>query len=327
LCCRGTDLPAAALDCCTKPPAASFQPCSPRPLPFDSALRALCAFEAAGADEAFCRRNFLHFRNLREAAALYKQLARTLEVQQVGAARRAAAGSNGNDTPTAPAPAALVLTVGGLSGGGPLPPPPPAVLEVLRRALAAGWADQIARRIRSLEYIRNQEQQVCVCVGGWMWAGHRECRREAGRQRQRAWLGRRRRHAPRRALTPTPTPTPPALQGKRSRAVRYRSAAAVDDDVFLHPRSALHATAPELVAYTELVRTVKRPYMSGLTAVEPQWLAEVGVPLCAFSSPLAEPPPFYRPAADQVGGWGWELWWGGWKRGGKSTVVSMQLKR
>jgi ATP-dependent RNA helicase DHX37/DHR1 len=45
--------------------------------------------------------------------------------------------------------------------------------------------------------------------------------------------------------------------------VRYRSCAAVDEDVFLHPNSALHAQCPEFVAYTELVRTAKRPYMAG----------------------------------------------------------------
>ncbi len=34
------------------------------------------------------------------------------------------------------------------------------------------------------------------------------------------------------------------MQGKRSRAVRYCAAAGIDEDVFLHPTSALHATAP-----------------------------------------------------------------------------------
>lgn len=164
-----------------------------------SALRALCAFEAAGEDEAFCRRAFLHFRNLREASALHKQLARQLEAQQARATVSSASGD------------AAAPSLSGAGGGGVLPPPPPAVCEALRRALAAGWADQVARRVRSADYLRSQEQQ-----------------------------------------------------GKRGRAVRYRTASAVlEEDVFLHPTSALHATAPEWVAYTELVRTAKRPYMAG----------------------------------------------------------------
>lgn len=126
-----------------------------------SALRALCAFEAAGEDEAFCRRNFLHFRNLREAAALHKQLARQLEAQ--GARQRS--GPTSSSTSAAAAAPALALGAGG--AGGPLPPPAPAVMEQLRRALAAGWADQVARRIRSIDYLRAQEQQVGGCLG-WM---------------------------------------------------------------------------------------------------------------------------------------------------------------
>lgn len=131
------------------------QPYPPFPAPLAcSALRALCAFEAAGEDEAFCRRNFLHFRNLREAAALHKQLARQLEAQ--GARQRGS---------SAAAPA-LALATG--SAAGPLPPPAPAVMEQLRRALAAGWADQVARRIRSIDYLRAQEQQVLgrLLMGG-----------------------------------------------------------------------------------------------------------------------------------------------------------------
>jgi ATP-dependent RNA helicase DHX37/DHR1 len=49
---------------------------------------------------------------------------------------------------------------------------------------------------------------------------------------------------------------------KRTRAVRYR-VACLEDVVFLHPRSAMHATAPEYLVYGELLRTEKRPYMTG----------------------------------------------------------------
>ena len=51
------------------------------------------------------------------------------------------------------------------------------------------------------------------------------------------------------------------LTGKK-RAVRYRCAM-LDEDVYLHPHSALHATAPDFVTYTQIVRSAKRPYMAG----------------------------------------------------------------
>lgn len=40
---------------------------------------------------------------------------------------------------------------------------------------------------------------------------------------------------------------------------------------------------------------------AGVTSIEPQWLPDVAAPLCTFSQPLAEPPAFYKPAADKVG--------------------------
>ena len=45
--------------------------------------------------------------------------------------------------------------------------------------------------------------------------------------------------------------------------MRYSAAAGLDEDVFLHPNSTLHSTAPEFVVYAELIRTAKRPYMAG----------------------------------------------------------------
>lgn len=120
----------------------------------------------------------------------------------------------------------------------------------LRHAVAAGWADQVARRIRSIDYLRSLKDK-----------------------------------------------------GHAHRAVRYACAALEGEDVFLHPNSALHAAPPEYVAYAELVRTAKRPYMAGLTAIEPQWLPAVAPALCTFSAPLPDPPPFYQPAADAVMAW------------------------
>lgn len=50
------------------------------------------------------------------------------------------------------------------------------------------------------------------------------------------------------------------------RAVRYQTATG-EEQVYLHPRSALHKAPPELVVFSELIRTEKRPYMSGAPAI------------------------------------------------------------
>jgi ATP-dependent RNA helicase DHX37/DHR1 len=197
------------------------------------ALAALCAFEAAGEAEGFARANFLHFRNLREAAALRRQLARVLGAAAAG---------------LAPAGAAAALAAP------PAAPPPRGALAPLARALAAGWADQVARRVRSAEHVAG--------AGG------------------------------------------AAAARGRGRAVRYRSCAhGVDEDIFLHPSSALAASAPEFVAYCDLVRTDKRPYMAGVTAVEPRWLAPAAPALAPLGPPLAAPPPFYSAARDATLCW------------------------
>ncbi len=77
----------------------------------------------------------------------------------------------------------------------------------------------------------------------------------------------------------------------------------LDEEVFLHPRSSLHAAAPDYVVYTQLIRTAKRPYMAGVTAVDPDWLPACRTPLAALSAPLLEPAPFYRAEADAVLTW------------------------
>lgn len=46
--------------------------------------------------------------------------------------------------------------------------------------------------------------------------------------------------------------------------VDYMRCNVVDVQVFLHPRSALAAAAPEMAVYTELLQTEKRAYMSGV---------------------------------------------------------------
>ncbi|GFR51443.1 hypothetical protein Agub_g13736, partial [Astrephomene gubernaculifera] len=243
-----------------------------------SALAALVAFEASGESEEFATSHFLHGRNLREAADLHRQLIRLLATQQANSAGAGGGGGGSGGSgladelaavarelaagmvlPSGPSSAAVAgkgsaAGLGGAGGGGAgggggggadvsfwLPE---RVAGVLRRALAAGWADQVARRVRSAEYL--------------------------------AQLGesRRKRHA-----------------------VRYQPAcAAAETGVFLHPRSSLHGDAPELLVYAQLLRTDKRTYMAGLTAIEPEWLSECGTPLCRLSAtPLPEPPATYRP--------------------------------
>lgn len=58
------------------------------------------------------------------------------------------------------------------------------------------------------------------------------------------------------------------------------SAGLVGEEVYLHPRSCLAASAPELLVYCDIVATAKRPYMATVTAIEPQWLADAGSGLC-----------------------------------------------
>ncbi|KAK9814452.1 hypothetical protein WJX72_006123 [[Myrmecia] bisecta] len=201
-----------------------------------SALNALCGYESAGRSEAFCRDHFLHARNLREMAALRAQLARIV-------AQQLAATAGG---PEAGLPS---LKVDARELAKALAPPPQKLVKQLQRAIAAGWADQVARRVRSTEHVASAAEKA----GG-------------------------------------------------KRAVRYRTCT-LEEDVFLHPNSGVHRAAPQFAVYTQLVRTEKRPYMAGLTEIEPQWLAEVAQPLCTFSDPLASPPPLYSPAEDCVFCW------------------------
>lgn len=51
-------------------------------------------------------------------------------------------------------------------------------------------------------------------------------------------------------------------KGGKKRAVRYQCAC-LDEDVYLHPQSSLYAASPEFVIYTQLIRSTKRPYMTG----------------------------------------------------------------
>ncbi|MEW5308530.1 MAG: hypothetical protein WDW38_000482 [Sanguina aurantia] len=226
-----------------------------------SALAVLCAFEAAGETDQFCRDNFMHARNLREMVELHKQLntvimrhpQNELQRQRQERSGSSSGSSRGGESPPPDGGLANQLAAVALSLGEGLMaashrPPSAAVQQCLRRAMAAGWADQVALRVRSSDYLQKST-----------WGG-----------------------------------------GKRL-AVRY-SSCAVDESVFLHPRSALHSTAPEMAVYTTLL-TSKRPYMAGVTAIEPSWLADSNTPLCRLSEPLPDPPPVYSTSSDEVLAW------------------------
>jgi len=121
-----------------------------------SALNALSAYEAAaaaGGVEDFCAANFMHARHLREMSQLRQQLGRTLLQLQQGLEQGQLAHlpgvSGGSGGAAAEAQQLMQQLLSGLQEAGgqqlmqPLQPPSAAVLEVLRRALAAGWCDQV----------------------------------------------------------------------------------------------------------------------------------------------------------------------------------------
>ncbi len=82
--------------------------------------------------------------------------------------------------------------------------------------------------------------------------------------------------------------------------MRYRSSSSLEEDIFLHPNSALHRAAPEFVAYSELVRTAKRPYMAG------EWLVPCN---CGQRRGRVLLPGCVEGSGGWVGGWvgGWGL--------------------
>lgn len=84
-----------------------------------------------------CRDNFLHARNLREMGAARRQLARILSLNLASAAgRKSIAGQRSS----------AMLGQDALkqaASGSVSKDPSKSVLECLRRAIAAGWADQV----------------------------------------------------------------------------------------------------------------------------------------------------------------------------------------
>jgi hypothetical protein len=135
----------------------------------------LCAYEAAaaaGEAEEFCAANFLHARHLREMSQLRQQLGRTLlqlqqqqgkasgqqglslahfpgiqqqDQQQQGGSSSSSSGEQTSALQLLQLLMAAVEQVGAEKLTQPLPEPSARTLEVLRRALAAGWCDQVGR--------------------------------------------------------------------------------------------------------------------------------------------------------------------------------------
>ena len=115
-----------------------------------SALNALLAFEAepkCGVD-AFCKRNFLHATHLREMSALRAQLVRIVGIQsrrhQSWALLKKAIDSLSN-----------------IPGRTQWKPPSSGARKALSCCIAAGWADQVAKRVRSRAQLDNAAAQVC----------------------------------------------------------------------------------------------------------------------------------------------------------------------
>ncbi|KAL0692594.1 hypothetical protein Bca4012_059774 [Brassica carinata] len=89
---------------------------------------------------------------------------------------------------------------------------------------------------------------------------------------------------------------------RKTRSTEYQACAVQEEPVFLHRWSSLINSAPELLVYSELLRTNK-PYMHGATRVKPEWLVKHAKSLCVFSTPLKDPKPYYSRELDRVFCW------------------------
>ncbi|KIR24887.1 ATP-dependent RNA helicase DHX37/DHR1 [Cryptococcus deuterogattii LA55] len=74
-----------------------------------------------------------------------------------------------------------------------------------------------------------------------------------------------------------------------TRGVAYRAVGLGSEAVFIHPSSALfHHAPPDFVVFSDIVRTSK-PWMKGITKINPVWLPSLGKGLCTFSKPMEMP--------------------------------------
>ncbi|XP_033140167.1 ATP-dependent RNA helicase DEAH13 isoform X4 [Brassica rapa] len=89
---------------------------------------------------------------------------------------------------------------------------------------------------------------------------------------------------------------------RKTKSTQYQACAVQEEPVYLHRWSSLINSAPELLVYSELLRTNK-PYMHGATRVKPEWLVKHAKSLCVFSTPLKDPKPYYSRELDRVFCW------------------------
>ncbi|WVQ85563.1 hypothetical protein IAT38_007729 [Cryptococcus sp. DSM 104549] len=74
-----------------------------------------------------------------------------------------------------------------------------------------------------------------------------------------------------------------------TRGVAYRGVGLGPEPIFIHPSSALfHRAPPDFLVFSEVVRTSK-PWMKGVTKINPAWLTSLGKGLCTFSKPVEMP--------------------------------------
>lgn len=120
-----------------------------------SALNALLAYEAqpAASRGDFCRQHWLHENHLRDMAALHLQLSRVVALPSVVAAARSAGLASADVLQGLQDTAALVSDA-------PLQACSASGVELLRRCVAAGWSDQVARRMRTAEYLDQLANQA-----------------------------------------------------------------------------------------------------------------------------------------------------------------------
>jgi len=72
------------------------------------------------------------------------------------------------------------------------------------------------------------------------------------------------------------------IQYSTAKGVPYR-VMGVQEDVFIHPSSVLaQKVPPDYIVFTEIVRTT-RPWLKGLTLINPAWLSTLGKTLCTFT--------------------------------------------
>eukprot|EP01130_Rhizamoeba_saxonica_P019174 TRINITY_DN9837_c0_g1_i1.p1 TRINITY_DN9837_c0_g1~~TRINITY_DN9837_c0_g1_i1.p1 ORF type:complete len:495 (+),score=114.01 TRINITY_DN9837_c0_g1_i1:159-1487(+) len=112
----------------------------------------------------------------------------------------------------------------------------------------------------------------------------------------------------------------PVIDPRTGRYVRNRfkyKTCLNNTEAYIHLSSILARSPPEYISYNRLISpaSTEKTYILGVTAVESNWLVELGTNLCTYSEPRALPVPRYNPKEDAVkcfvipyyGPYSWEL--------------------